>query len=97
MTFLFKIINLILELYSNMIIMRIIISFLYTYNIVNTYNVFVQTAKQILYNSTEPLLSLTRRIMPLLGINFIKIDLSPIISLIAIYILQCFLKFLILQ
>ncbi|MEG8099521.1 YggT family protein [Candidatus Liberibacter brunswickensis] len=95
MNFLFKIMHLILELYFDIIIMRIVISFLYRYNILNTYNLFVKTAREILYNSTEPLLSMVRRIIPFFGINFTRIDLSPIISLMAIYILQLFLKLLI--
>ncbi|ACT56703.1 YggT family protein [Candidatus Liberibacter asiaticus] len=96
MNFLFKILLLLLELYANIVITRIVFSFLYTYDIINPLNFFVQTARQLLYSFTEPFLIPIRRFTPSLGVEWKRIDLSPIILLTVIYILQCFLKFLIL-
>ncbi|MGI9401679.1 MAG: YggT family protein [Rhizobiaceae bacterium] len=78
------VILLILDLYVWIIIASAILSWLFAFNVVNARNQFVATIANILYQLTEPLLRPIRRIMPNLG----AIDISPIILLLGIFLLQ---------
>ncbi|CAL9914288.1 YggT family protein [Candidatus Liberibacter solanacearum] len=88
MNFLFKIMHLFLELYSQILFINIIISFLCSYNIVNTSNLFVRLVIQLLHSITEPPLIIIRKIIPIVVTNSLHIDLSYLILLLTIYILQ---------
>ncbi len=78
------VILLILDLYVWIIIASAILSWLFAFNVVNPRNQFVATIGNILYQLTEPLLRPIRRVMPNLG----AIDISPIILLLGIFLLQ---------
>ncbi|MBL0849369.1 MAG: YggT family protein [Candidatus Liberibacter ctenarytainae] len=92
MNLVFRIIKLILNLYTEIIIIRAIFSFLYTYGIINTSHMLVESLGQFLYNFTEPCLKPIRKIIPPFGGMFANIDISPIILLIIISMLQYSLK-----
>jgi YggT family protein len=78
------VILLILNLYVWVIIAGAIFSWLVAFNVVNPRNQFVMTFSNVLYQLTEPLLRPIRRFMPNLG----AIDISPIILLLGIFLLQ---------
>ncbi|MBC2861341.1 MULTISPECIES: YggT family protein [Stappia] len=78
------VIFLILNLYTWVIIASAIFSWLYAFNVINSRNQFVAMIGQVLYNLTEPLLRPIRRYVPSMG----GLDLSPIILLLGIFLLQ---------
>ena len=74
----------ILAIYRFVLIVMIIMSWLISFNIINTRNQFVEGLWRVLNQLTEPVLRPIRRIMP----NFSGLDISPIIAFIAIYFLE---------
>jgi YggT family protein len=66
------------------IIIQAIMSWLIGFNVINTYNEFVRAVWQGLNKLTEPLYRPIRKIMP----DFGALDLSPLVVLLIIYILQ---------
>lgn len=79
-----EIILLILDLYVWLLIASAILSWLIAFNVVNTRNQFVASVAEFLYRVTEPALAPIRRIMPNLG----GLDISPIILILLIYLIQ---------
>jgi len=75
---------LVLNLYVYVIIASAILSWLFAFNIVNSGNQIINSIAQVLYNLTEPVLRPIRNRMPNLG----GIDLSPIVLLLGIFLLQ---------
>lgn len=73
-----------LNIYVWIIIASAIFSWLYAFNVVNARNQFVAAIGNFLYQATEPLLRPIRRFMPDLG----TIDISPIVLLLGIFLLQ---------
>ena len=73
-----------LEFYKWVIIIQAILSWLITFNVINTYNQAVSTISTVLYRLTEPALRPIRRFMPDLG----GVDISPIILILIIFFLQ---------
>ena len=78
------IILLVLDLYRWILIAMIIMSWLISFNVINTRNAFVEGVWRVLNQLTEPVLRPIRRIMP----NFSGLDISPIIAFIAIFFIQ---------
>lgn len=74
----------ILAIYRFVLIVMIIMSWLISFNIINTRNAFVEGLWRVLNQLTEPVLRPIRRVMP----NFSGLDISPIIAFIAIYFLE---------
>jgi len=74
----------ILKYYSYIVIANVIISWLIAFNVLNTSNRFVYSVLDFTYRLTEPLLNRIRRFLPNLG----TLDISPIILLMLIWILQ---------
>jgi YggT family protein len=74
----------VLNFYWWIVILSVIFSWLFAFNVINSSNQFVNMVAQFLYNMTEPVYSRIRRFLPNLG----GIDLSPIIVLFAIMFLQ---------
>lgn len=62
----------------------VIMSWLISFNVINTHNDVVRTIWQALETITEPLYRPIRRILP----DFGALDLSPLVVLLAISILQ---------
>jgi YggT family protein len=79
-----EIILLILDLYVWLLIASAILSWLIAFNVVNTRNQLVAGIGEFLYRITEPLLAPIRSIMPNLG----GLDISPIILILIIYLIQ---------
>jgi YggT family protein len=73
-----------LELYWWIVIVAVIFSWLFAFNVVNSSNQFVGMVGQFLHQATEPALRPIRRFMPNLG----SIDISPIILLLIVFFLQ---------
>ncbi|MEM9677189.1 MAG: YggT family protein [Pseudomonadota bacterium] len=84
----FWLIDTILNLYWWIIIISVVLSWLYAFNVVNPSNPVVRMIGQFVHDATEPVLSRIRRFMPNLG----SIDISPIVLLLAITFLQVFLR-----
>jgi YggT family protein len=80
-------IDLILGLYTWVLIISAVMSWLIAFNVINTYSPAVRSIGQVLYVVTEPLLRPIRRILPSTG----GVDFSPIVLLIAIFFLRRFI------
>jgi YggT family protein len=78
------IILLILQLYWWVVLAMIIMSWLISFNVINTRNQFVESVWRILNQLTEPVLRPIRRVMP----NFSGLDLSPIIFFIILFFIE---------
>lgn len=83
MRVLLEVIVMALELYKWVMLAMIIMSWLISFNIVNTRNQIVDAIWRVVLALTEPVLKPIRRLLPRM-----QIDLSPIILFFGIYILQ---------
>jgi len=79
-----EIILLILDLYWWIVLAMIIMSWLISFNVINTRNQFVAAVWRILNQLTDPVLNPIRRVMP----NFSGLDISPIILFLIIFFIQ---------
>ena len=77
---LFQVIDIALGLFVWAMIISAIMSWLVTFNVINTRNQFVAMIGNFLYRVTEPVLRPIRRIVPNLG----GIDLSPVVLVLAL-------------
>jgi YggT family protein len=73
-----------LNLYWWIIIIGAVASWLIAFGVINTYNRNVARALDLLYRLTEPALRPIRQFLP----NFGGIDISPIILLLIIWLIQ---------
>jgi YggT family protein len=73
-----------LQIYTWLLIISAILSWLIAFNVLNTRNQFVSTVWDMLYRITEPVLRPIRNMLPNLG----GIDISPIILLLIIFFIQ---------
>ena len=73
-----------LDFYVWIIIASAFFSWLFAFNVINASNQFVGMIGNFLYNMTEPALRPIRRFLPNMG----GIDLSPIVLIFAIFLLQ---------
>jgi YggT family protein len=80
----FWLLNTVIELYIWVVIIGVILSWLVTFNIVNTSNRFVYMVGDFLHRLTEPVLGRIRRILPNLG----GIDLSPLVLILLLLFAQ---------
>ena len=78
------VILLVLQLYTYVIIIVAIMSWLIAFNVINVYNNVVRTIWDALNALTEPLLRPIRRILP----SFSGLDISPLILLLLIFLVQ---------
>lgn len=81
---LLQIADLLLGVLRWIIIIQAIMSWLVAFNVINTYNDFVRQVLYALDKITEPIYRPIRRIMP----DFGALDLSPLVALLLIIILQ---------
>ena len=77
-----------LKLYSYVVIVNVIISWLIAFNILNTQNRLVYSILELTYRLTEPFLNRIRRFLPNLG----TLDISPIILLLLIWFIEMCMK-----
>lgn len=73
-----------LDLYVWIVIAAAIFSWLIAFNVVNTRNQFVGVIGEALWRLTEPAIRPIRRFLPNLG----GIDISPVILLLLIFLIQ---------
>ncbi len=78
----------ILKLYSYVVIVNVVISWLVAFNILNTQNRFVYSILELSYKLTDPILNKIRRFLPNLG----SLDISPIILLLLIWFIEMCMK-----
>jgi len=78
------VIDVALSLYTWVVIISVILSWLVAFNIINTHNQFVRSIGNALHQLTEPALRQIRRVVPTFG----GMDISPVILLLAIYFLR---------
>lgn len=76
--------SLILSLVWWVFLVMIIMSWLISFNVINTRNQFVANVWRVLNQITDPILRPIRRVIPAMG----GLDLSPIIVFIIIFFLQ---------
>lgn len=88
MLLLLQIADLLLGVLRWIIIIQAIMSWLVAFNVINTYNDFVRQVLYALDKITEPIYRPIRRIMP----DFGALDLSPLVALLLIIILQMVLN-----
>ncbi|UJW75243.1 YggT family protein [Rhizobium sp. SL42] len=84
---LFQTIDLVLSIFTWILIGSAIFSWLYAFNVINSSNRFVASLGSFFYNVTEPVLRPIRRFMPDLG----GIDISPIVVLVLIFFVRSLL------
>ncbi len=84
----FWVLNAVLDIYWWIVIISVVLSWLYAFNVVNPGNQFVRAVGNFVHEATEPLLGRIRRFMPNLG----TLDISPIVLLLGIPFLQIFLR-----
>lgn len=84
----FATIDLILSIFTWIIIASAIFSWLFAFNVVNPSNQVVSMIGNALYQLTEPVLRPVRRFIPAFG----GMDLSPIVVLVAIFFLRELLR-----
>ena len=70
-------------------LIMIIMSWLISFNVINTRNQFVASVWRVLNQVTEPILKPIRRIVPPVG----GLDLSPLIVFVIIFFLQNLISF----
>ena len=81
---LLRIIQVLLNIVWWIIVVQAILSWLLAFNVINQSNEFVRSVWQALARMTEPLYRPIRRILP----DFGALDLSPLVVLLILYILQ---------
>jgi YggT family protein len=82
------ILYIILNLVWWVIVIQAILSWLIAFNVINTHNDFVRSIWQALDKMTEPLYRPIRKVMP----DFGALDLSPMVVLLALLILDTILR-----
>jgi len=78
------VIMIILQLYWWVVLIMVIMSWLISFNVINTRNEFVAMVWRVVNQLTEPVLRPIRRVMP----NFSGLDISPIILFLLIIFIQ---------
>lgn len=79
----------VLQLYVWVLIISAVFSWLFAFNVINGRNQFVATIGNMLHQLTEPVLSRVRRVIPVFG----TIDISPIIVILGIFLLQNIIRY----
>jgi len=81
---LFQVLLAILNIYEIIVIVTVVMSWLFNFNVINYSNQFVRMVWDICSKLTEPFLSRIRNFLPNMG----GMDLSPIVLLLAVFFLQ---------
>ncbi len=80
----FSLIDAILQLYTLVVFVMVVMSWLVGFNVINRHNQFVDMVWRTLIALTEPVLRPIRRMLPSLG----GLDISPLVLLLAIFFLR---------
>ena len=78
----------VLELYTWALVIAVVLSWLTSFNMINTSNRFVYLLVDFFYRITEPALRPIRRFIP----SFSGIDLSPIVLILVIWFARNLLR-----
>lgn len=74
----------VISLYILIIVLGVILSWLFAFNIINRHNEFVATTASVIFRITEPALAPIRKRMPRMG----GLDLSPIVLILLLFFIQ---------
>ena len=74
----------ILKIYSYVVIVNVIISWLVAFNVLNTQNRFVFSVLEFSYKLTDPPLNYIRKFIPNLG----AVDISPVILILILWFIK---------
>lgn len=83
---LLQIVQLLLTVFTFIIVAQAILSWLIAFNVINTHNEFVRALWNGLQTITEPVYRPIRRVLP----DFGALDISPLVVLLVLYILNNF-------
>lgn len=81
---LLQVLIIVVDLYMWVIIIGVILSWLVTFNVVNTQNKFVYMVGDFVHRATEPVQGRIRSILPNMG----SLDLSPMILILGLIFLK---------
>ena len=84
------VLNSAIELFKMLVLASIVMSWLISFNVLNTRNRAVYTIMDLLYRVTEPALRPLRKIMPNTG----ALDLSPVLLFFILWLIQMYLPML---
>jgi YggT family protein len=84
MTSLILLVDIVLNIYTWLLIAWVVMSWLISFDIINTRNRLVYVVSDFLYRITEPVLRPIRRVVP----NISGIDISPVILLLLIWLIR---------
>jgi YggT family protein len=84
MTSLILLVDIILNIYTWLLIAWVVMSWLISFDVINTRNRFVYVVSDFLYRITEPVLRPIRRVVP----DISGIDISPVILLLLIWLIR---------
>ncbi len=79
-----QLLDTVLAIYTFVVVISVVLTWLVQFNVVNTSNQFVYMVGDFLYRITEPLLKRIRSVVPPIG----GIDLSPLILLLALFFIR---------
>ena len=79
-----SLIDAVLEIYTWIVIVYVIMTWLVQFNVMNMRNQFVAMIGNVLHRLTEPVLRPIRKIMPDLG----GLDISPVVLLLLLFFLR---------
>lgn len=78
----------VLDLYTWVLVVWVVLSWLISFNVVNTHNRLVYMLSDVLYRLTEPALRPLRRVLP----NFGGLDISPLVLVLLIFFARNLLR-----
>lgn len=81
---LLKVLIIALDLYQWVVIINVVLSWLVSFNVINTSNQFVYLVMDFTYRATEPLYRRIRAVLPNMG----GLDLSPVVVLLGLFLLK---------
>jgi YggT family protein len=84
MNAIFWLIDTVINLYTMVIVAQVVLSWLVSFNVVNTQNRFIYMIGDFLHRATEPALKPIRKFMPNLG----SLDIAPIVLIIGLIFLR---------
>jgi YggT family protein len=83
-----QLLDTVLGLYTFVVVISVVLTWMVQFNVVNTSNQFVYMVGDFLYRVTEPLLKRIRSVVPPIG----GMDLSPLILLLALFFVRSLIR-----
>jgi YggT family protein len=81
---LIQLVDTVIQIYTWIIILYVVLSWLIAFNVVNTRNRFVYMVADGLFRLTDPVLKPIRRIIPAVG----GFDLSPVVAILLLFFIR---------